>query len=120
MSIIARKYGDFHYAINNECDFELARYAKENKVFAIVSNDSDFFIYDGEWKFWTSSYFGFVGGDKTKIKTVQYDRCGIVKSCGIQAIHRPLFATLIGYDFGGEFHEDLSAFHRRLRHQSSR
>lgn len=51
LSLIAQKYGEFHYAIDQECDLEMARYATENSAFAVVSCDSDFFIYKGKWKF---------------------------------------------------------------------
>lgn len=38
MEIIAKNYGDLYYSVKNECDLEIAKYAKSNDVMAIISN----------------------------------------------------------------------------------
>lgn len=114
LSMIARKYGELRYAVDHECDLEMARYATENRAFAVVTNDSDFFIYEGVWKFWSARDFGIDKYDRNAIKTVQFCRDGISKSCGLTSIQRPLFATLVGNGYADDFSLQLKDFHRRL------
>lgn len=115
LSLIAKKYGEFHYATEHECDLEMARYATENRAFAIVSNDSDFLIYDGDWKYWSATDFGFTNNsDADNIYSNQIDRNGIEKSCGLIAHQRPLLATLMGNEYANGIRDELFRFHKSL------
>lgn len=54
MAPVARSYGEFYTSADYEADFELARYAKQHNVMAIVSDDTDFLIFDGSWRLWSA------------------------------------------------------------------
>lgn len=113
LNAIAQKYGECFFS--DDCDLEMALFAKRNNARAIVSDSSNFFIFDGNWKFWSARNFKFDPRNQNKIKTEQFDRNGIVKSCGIDAIHRPLFATLIGNDLANDdLRDELKQFQRSL------
>lgn len=114
LSMIARKYGELRYAVDYECDLEMARFATENKAFAVVTNDSDFLIYDGDWRFWSARDFGINKYDRNSIKTTEISRNGISKSCGLVSMQRPLFATLIGNGYADDFDSEIQGFHRSL------
>lgn len=106
LRLLAKQYGEFHYAIDNECDFELAKYATEHKAMAVITNDTDFVIFDGQWRVWSTKDF-----DMEKLMTFELDRCGMMKLFGLSSKRLPLFATLIGNDFTGEFYDTLTYFH---------
>lgn len=112
LNAIAKKYGECYYT--TDCDLEMALFAKRNNARAIVSDSSEFFIFDGNFKFWSAKEFKFDQRNQNKIKTAQFDREGIVKSCGIDAIHRPLFATLMGNELANDLRDDLKQFQRSL------
>lgn len=114
LSLIAQKYGEFHYVIDHECDLELAKFATENHAFAVVTNDSDFIIYDGEWKLWMAKGLGIDKYNSEAINAIQYDRNGIESSCGISAYQRPLFATLLGNSYAKEMNDPIWKFNQRL------
>lgn len=114
LSMIARKYGELRYAVDYECDLEMIRFATENKAFAVVTNDSDALIFDGDFNFWSAKDFGIDKYDRNSIKTIQICRDGISKSCGLVSMQRPLFATLIGNGYADDFDSELQQFHRKL------
>lgn len=112
MRLIAQKYGEFQYTIHDDCDLELARFAKENDAFAVVTNDSDFLIFEGKFKFWKASEFGFNRIQRDQITATQYDRNCLGDLCGLEPHQRALFATLLG---NGIIDSDtLFAFHKTL------
>lgn len=114
LALIAQKYGEFHYTIHNDCDLELARFAKENNAFAVVTNDSDFLIFDGIFKFWKATEFGFNKCQRNQIIATEYDRNGIADAFDIEPNQRALFATLMG---NGIIDSDtLYAFQKTLGH----
>lgn len=113
LNAIAKKYGECYHCTN--CNWEMALFAKRNNARAIVSDSSEFFIFDGNWKVWSAHEFKFDPKNQNKIKTAQFDRNGIVKNCGIDAIHRPLFGTLIGNDLANDdLRDELKQFQRSL------
>lgn len=112
LKVIASKYGAFIHSTENECDLEMARFATENNVFAVVTSDSDFLIFKGNWKFWSAKDLKI---DKNhQILTTEYDRNAISKLFGISEEQKPIFATLVGNGYMAEFYQKLTNFHRRL------
>lgn len=112
MRLIAQKYGEFQYTVDSDCDLELARYAKENDAFAVVTDDSDFLIFEGKFRFWKAADFGFNCVQRDQITATQYDRNGVCDSCGLDPHQKPLFATLLGN--GTIDSRILYAFHKTL------
>lgn len=105
---LAEKYGEFHYSVNVENDLALAQYATENNALAILTNDTDFLIFDGPWKLWSAYDFNI-----STMKTHEYDRKGFLRLSSLTYKQLPLFATLTGNDVMSKFYDkELANFHR--------
>ncbi|XP_062554493.1 uncharacterized protein LOC134219690 [Armigeres subalbatus] len=105
--MVARKYGETIISIMNECDQEMAAYAKKMKAMAIISNDTDFMIYEGFWRYWSAKDINF-----DTLDTKAYNRVALVKNLGLSFQQMRLFATLGGndiikYDEVRQFHSTL-------------
>lgn len=103
----ARKYFTFIFQ-NVECDTELSRYATMNNAVAVVADDTDFLIYEGNWKYWSARSLNLA-----KLTTREYCRPALRMALGLTQKQLPIFATLAGndiirYDF-------VQPFHHRLR-----
>lgn len=111
MELIATVFGEMNYTIKHECDLEILRYAKEYDVMAIVSCDTDFLMFDGSWRLWSS--------DDIKIRsnhlvTLEYNKNAVEKICALTKNQLPLLATLVGNDFTKAYSNSLKSFHRTL------
>lgn len=111
MELIATIFGEMNYTIKHECDLEILRYAKKHSALAIVSCDTDFLMFDGLWRLWSS--------DDIKIKsnnlvTLEYNKKAVENICALTKNQLPLFATLVGNDFTKAYPNSLNAFHRKL------
>lgn len=94
MEIIAKKYGEFHYSVNQENDLELAQYATKKDAFAVISNDSDFLIFDGRW-----NHFSPKNITGNSLRVFKRDRNGLRNRLHLTRKDMPLFATVLGNDF---------------------
>lgn len=110
MEVIAHTYGEFHHAIKYECDVELAQYANQHNAMAIISDDTDFLIFEGSWKLWSCSDFKLSATNQAT--TTEYNRNGVANICSLSQYQLPLFATLAGNGFIK--YEQLVGFHRSL------
>lgn len=113
MEEIAKFFGDkFQYAVKYECDLEIVQYAnkKENNVMAILSNDTDFHIFNGPW--WVWSNFGYKYNIDNMLNTYQYKNDCVKNACSDLLVKHqlPLFATLLGNDFTQGYHKQLRNF----------
>lgn len=112
MEAIAETYGEFHRAVKHECDLELAQYAKHENVLAVITNDTDFLIFDGTWRLWSSNDIQFTTANQ--LKTTEFNRNGIKNLCSVTQRQLPLLATLIGNDFTHKYNDRLYSFQRSL------
>lgn len=94
LAVLAQKYGEIFYSVEHENDFDLAQYATNNGALAIISNDTDFLIFEGSWQLWSSD--GMVAHS---FKVTQYARKGILKLLNLTREQMPMFATVKGNDF---------------------
>lgn len=108
MAMIAQNYGEFNYCVHHECDLELAKYAKNENAVAVITNDTDFLIFEGTWKFWSSQEIHIKPSNQ--LETVEYNRRGIAKVCALSHHQLPLFATLLANDFTHSYYNQLSRF----------
>lgn len=109
ISMVARKYGKFRFCNEHECDLELARYASDNNALAIISNDTDFLIFPGAWRFWACDK------PSRSLNATEFDRTGLARRLALSAEQRPLFATLMGNDFTSKyFNSELAQFFNQL------
>lgn len=120
LDAIAKKYGKFHYTSSNvNLPIRMASFATRNNARAIVSDNSDCYIYEGDWQFWSAKQFRIDEQNPNKFETIHFDRGALATVCGIDAIHRPLFATLIGNRRDEGFSNKLTEFAQRLDKRGS-
>lgn len=93
MASIAQDFGEFFYSVKHENDLEIARYARDHDAFAIISCDTDFLIFDGNWRLWSSE-----GICIDPLETMEYDRGGLCKHLQLSRREMALFATIKGND----------------------
>lgn len=108
MAVIAQNYGEFNYSTQHECDLEAAQYANQNNAIAVITNDTDFLIFDGRWKFWSSQEFQITQTNQIVID--EYNRNGIANLFSLSRRQLPLFATLIANDFTHSYYNQLGRF----------
>ncbi|XP_062551474.1 uncharacterized protein LOC134216632 [Armigeres subalbatus] len=104
---LARIHGNLTVSLEKECDQELAAFACRVNALAIISNDSDFLIYEGDWRFWSSKDLYI-----DTLETMEYNRKALLKHLELSFAQMPLFATLCGNDIVKL--EELKRFHFRL------
>ncbi|XP_055310152.1 uncharacterized protein LOC129573547 [Sitodiplosis mosellana] len=109
MAVIAREYGQFNYSIRRECDLEIANYAKNNNALAVITNDTDFLIFDGNWRLWSPQDIHIT--QSNRLKTIEYNRNGIANTCSLARHQLPLFATLLANDFTHGYYNQLARFY---------
>lgn len=116
MGVVVSTYGEIRYSIKEECDLELAQYACRHNAMAVISNDSDFLIYDGAWQLWWSGGCTMdtmdVMDSWNELKTTEYIRLGLANICLVRPTEMPLFATLLGGDFTKRY---LNCFYGKQR-----
>lgn len=113
MELIAPMIGEMHYAIKNECDTEIARYAKQhNDVMAIISNDTDYLIYEGSWRLWSGDDMRI--NPSNELITLEYNKYAIQNLFSLHQKQLPLFATLIGNDTTKAYFSELKQYFERL------
>lgn len=101
---------EVHFSIK-ECDEEITKYACQNKCFAVLSQDSDFVIYDG-----AEYYLSMKHLDIDTMTTLNYSRRELATKLGLHVNHLPLLASLMGNDIV-DFHQ-LKAFHHKVLRSS--
>lgn len=110
-AVICRTFGEVFNATHNDCDAELAYYANKEKAMAVISNDTDFLVFEGDWRLWSARDI-----DILELKTIEYDRkilqqhLRVSLSCSQLA----LWATLMGNDHTKSHYMELQSFHRRI------
>lgn len=112
METIAETFGEFHRSVEYECDLELAQYAKREKALAVITNDTDFLIFDGEWRLWMSGDIQITSSNQ--LKTTEFNRKSLPALCSLTQRQLPLLATLIGNDFTNKYNDQLYNFARQL------
>ncbi|KFM63826.1 Constitutive coactivator of peroxisome proliferator-activated receptor gamma, partial [Stegodyphus mimosarum] len=102
------------YQTDTEADDVIAEYAATNNAaFAILSQDSDFIIYN------TKPYLSLSHLDLNTLQTLYYDRnCLAFRYLNLHVSQLPLFACLIGNDIIPA--EELRFFHQRLCQRNGR
>lgn len=112
MEVLAQSIGEFHHSVTYECDLEIAQYAKKQNALAVITNDSDFLIFDGTWKLWSSDDIEITASKE--VKTLELNRKALANICSLSSDQLPLFATIMGNDFTKGSYDQLNAFHRTL------
>lgn len=104
-----KAYGTLYYAVKSECDHELARFAYSNScVMAVFSNDTDFLIFPGNWR-----YFSSVDLNLETLKTKEFNRVALHATLKLNNQKLAILGTIAGNDFVPL--EELRKFHDSLR-----
>nr|XP_029720203.1 uncharacterized protein LOC109428089 [Aedes albopictus] len=106
---IASEYGELKVSVLKECDQELAAYANQVGAIAIISNDTDFMIFKGFWRYWSAKDINF-----ETLDTMEYNRVALVRNLGLSFKQMRLLATLGGNDMIK--YEEVRHFHSKLGH----
>lgn len=107
---IMSKYAEHKLCgVGRDVDQQIANYATVNDVLAIFSSDTDFMIFDGNWKFWS-----FVDIDLDRFTVKEFDRLMLNQQLLLTFEQRPLFASLIGNNYTYKYIDELRRFHSSL------
>lgn len=91
---IAKRFGTLKTSNHHECDAELAQYATASNALAIFTNDTDFMIFEGNWRFWCVDNLNV-----ELLQCMELSRTSLIKHLGLSYKQMALFATLAGNDF---------------------
>lgn len=108
MNMIASKYGKFRYSIKRDCEQEMAQYATRKNAIAVLSNNTDFLIYEGPWQLWSPQYIKM---SNNIISTTEYSRSRLANDLSISEHQLSLFASLMQNDFTEPHYKKLNYFH---------
>lgn len=86
-------YGTWMQIYDEEVEFAMARYAKENKVFAVLTDKIEFLFYEGHYRVWRIRNIDF-----DALTTKEINKFNFRKALGLFPEHMPLFGTLCTSD----------------------
>lgn len=88
-----KQYGKIVISTHVDCDAAIAKYAAETDALAVVANDSDFLIYEGNFHWWDA--------DSVRMNRMQakcFDRKKLLKILNLTHEQMKYFATICGND----------------------
>ncbi|XP_055643100.1 uncharacterized protein LOC129779567 [Toxorhynchites rutilus septentrionalis] len=88
---LARKHGRLIISYEMECDQQLAAYATNANALAILSNDTDYMIFAGQWHLWSSRDINF-----QTMSTLEYNRRALQETLQLSYPQMALLASLAG------------------------
>lgn len=106
---VCQKYGIVHVSMNPKHTVDVVKYSNENDALAIVSNNSHFLVFNGNWRYWSCRDIGLM---EENWNTVEYDKSALLKHIGLSQLQMPMLATLAGNDFVP--YEKLVSFHKKI------
>jgi hypothetical protein len=104
---IAKKYGRCFVSYTNDADLEMASYATKNDALAILTSDTDFLIYEGNWRLWSTKDLNL-----ENMTTMEFNRNALRTSLDLTFEQMKLFASLAGNDILR--YEEVQHFHKKL------
>lgn len=90
---MATKHGILKFSVNKDNDVEMVRYANEHKALAILSDDSDFLIFKGDWNLWSIKDM-----DVKTLKTLEFNRKGLRSTLRLTDKQLSILPTFAGND----------------------
>lgn len=107
----AKENGQHFSATQHECDAEVAKYACDHKALAVIANDTDYLIFEGDWQYWSAKDIDF-----ETLNTCKYNRKGLCENLSLSYHQLPLWATLLQNDFIKSqcYYYELRGFYRSL------
>jgi hypothetical protein len=90
---ICMAYGQLHIACYNECDLAVAAFASKHNALAVIADDSDYLMFEGNWRYWSAEQLNL-----TYLTTMEYDRDALRTYLGLSWLQMQIFASLAGND----------------------
>lgn len=91
---IASEYGKVIISTDYDCDAAVAQYAVRNRALAVVANDSDNLIFEGDWQYWHADSLNYDG-----MHAFRYGRQELADFLCLTRREMRLFATILGNDY---------------------
>lgn len=88
-----KHYGKVKISTQVDCDAAIAQYAVENNALAVVANDSDFLIFEGNFQWWEADSM-----DMEKMKAKCFQRQKLRQMLSLTNEQMKYFATIAGND----------------------
>lgn len=105
---VAIKFGTLNYAIKFECDQEVAQFAAlQWRTLAVFSDDSDFLIFGGRWRYFSMKYF-----NSACFKSMEYNRYALRTYLDLNVFQMSIFATCLGNDILSN--KSIASFHKKF------
>lgn len=87
-------YGEIKISTHFDCDAAIAKHAVSNKSMAVISSDSDFIIFGGNFQWWDSNTICM-----KSMQVKRFDRIKIRQAFGLTDEQMKYLATIAGNDF---------------------
>lgn len=100
-TIKSNNLGRIYTSTDVECDQAVVKYAHENGAFAVITSDTDFFIFEQEYEFWDLSTLHLNNRTITRI-----DRTKLKDFMKLNSDQMKILATIVGNDFTKVFSKD--------------
>uniref|UniRef100_A0A182YM89 Asteroid domain-containing protein n=1 Tax=Anopheles stephensi TaxID=30069 RepID=A0A182YM89_ANOST len=91
---VAKRHGKVVIETEMECDQALAIFATKHGALAIITHDTDFLIFEGNWQLWHANRINL-----TTLVAQAYNRQALLRTLGLQWQQMAVWATLAGTDF---------------------
>lgn len=109
---VSEQYGNYHNIARREYNLGIAQYLKKNSIMAIISEDTDFLIFDGPWRLWSPLDIKIT--ESNRIKISEYNRNAVANVLRLSQSQLPFFATLSGNYHTRRYSEQLYEFNKQL------
>lgn len=96
-----KNFGEVYVSMEVECDRSIAKHALDSKALAVVSDDTDFLIFCGDFQIWNSSSLIL-----SKYSVEHIDREKLSDNLRLNRDQMKKFATIAGNDFTKPFIND--------------
>lgn len=104
-------FGEFFNTVHKR-NPSLAQYATRHNALAIISDNSELFIFEGSWKLWWSDTIQI--SPQNELEIIEYDRVGLSNILSISQNQLPLFATLMSNEYTRRYSMELDQFRASL------
>ncbi|XP_052895130.1 uncharacterized protein LOC128302360 [Anopheles moucheti] len=111
---VAKQHGKVIVSTELECDQALAIYATKHNALAVITHDTDFLIFAGNWQLWHANRI-----NPTTLVAEAFNRQALLQTLGLQWQQMAIWATLAGTDFFKydevePFLNDLGSHHQKF------
>lgn len=102
-----KRYGEVVISTQMDCDVAIAKYAATNDALAVIANDSDFLIFDGNFQWWEAHSMRM-----NRMRVKRFDRNQLLKSLDLTGEQMKYFATIVGNDYTKHLSSMQRNFHQ--------